>query len=32
MAITHLNGDGRTDIAAAGKDGLYVYLNEGIRE
>ncbi|MEM8969667.1 MAG: VCBS repeat-containing protein [Bacteroidota bacterium] len=29
MTVTDLNGDGRNDIAVAGKDGLSVFYNEG---
>jgi len=31
LDVTDLNGDGRVDIAVAGKDGLSVFFNEGIR-
>ena len=30
FAVTDLNGDGRLDIVAPGKDGLYVFYNEGL--
>ncbi len=29
FAVADVNGDGRLDIVAPGKDGLYVFLNEG---
>jgi len=32
FAVTDLDGDGRPDIVAPGKDGLYVYKNLGIAE
>jgi hypothetical protein len=31
MAVADLRGTGRKDIVVAGKDGLYVFFNEGIR-
>jgi hypothetical protein len=30
FAVADLTGDGRLDIVAPGKDGLYVFLNEGV--
>jgi hypothetical protein len=30
MAVADLRGTGRKDIVAAGKDGLYIFYNEGI--
>lgn len=30
FALADVNGDGRLDLVAPGKDGLYLYLNEGL--
>ena len=32
FALADVNGDGRLDLVAPGKDGLYLYLNEGLTE